>query len=87
VSGAYRVLVEPRAAKHLARLDRVIRRRVAAAIEALSADPRPAGCVALKGMPGVLRVRVGDYRIVYNVGDAERVLLIIDIDHRRDIYR
>jgi mRNA interferase RelE/StbE len=83
----YRVLFESRAEKHLARIDPVIRRRIAKAIDALCTDPEPAGCNPLKGMPGVMRLRVGDYRIVYVVARDQQVIDVIDIDHRKDIYR
>jgi mRNA interferase RelE/StbE len=86
-SDAYRISLETRARSHLARIDQVTRRRIAAAIGALASDPRPHGCKPLKGMPGVLRIRVGDYRIVYTVADADRVVEVIDVDHRKDIYR
>jgi mRNA interferase RelE/StbE len=42
---------------------------------------------APQGAPGVLRTRTGDYRIVYSVDDGKLEVVIIDIDHRRDIYR
>lgn len=87
MTGTWRILTESRARKHLARMDPVIRRRIAVAIDGLRTDPEPAGCTPLKGRPGVLRIRVGDYRIVYSADHDERVLTVIDIDHRRDIYR
>jgi mRNA interferase RelE/StbE len=87
VSGKYRVLLEPRTRKNLAHIGPVIRRRIGAAIDALCGDPRPAGCKPLKGGAGVLRTRTGDYRIVYSVDDGKLEVVIIDIDHRRDIYR
>ena len=83
----YRVVLASRARKNLARIDPVIRRRIAKAIDALSGDPQPAGCVPLKGMPGALRIRVGDYRIVFRVVKDDGVITVADIDHRKDIYR
>lgn len=83
----YRILIESRALKHLARLDPVIRRRVAKAIDGLSTNPEPAGCIALKGITGAMRLRVGDYRIVYLVAWDKQAISVVDIDHRKDIYR
>ena len=83
----YRIALASRARKNLARIDPVIRRRVAKAIEALSTDPQPAGCVPLKSVPGALRIRVGDYRIVYRVLKDDGVIMVADIDHRKYIYR
>ncbi|WP_416211542.1 type II toxin-antitoxin system RelE family toxin [Frankia sp. Cas3] len=53
----------------------------------LAQDPRPPGCRSLTARAGALRVRVGDYRVVYQVRDAELVILIIEVDHRRQVYR
>jgi mRNA interferase RelE/StbE len=83
----WRVLIDQRARKHLARLDPVIQRRIAKAIDALSTDPEPADCKSLRGMPDVLRIRVGDYRILYQLTRADHVVEVVDIDHRNDIYR
>jgi mRNA interferase RelE/StbE len=87
VTGTYDLELEQRARKHLAHIEPVSRRRLAKALDALAADPAPSGCTPLKGLPGVLRLRVGDYRIVYSVDRARHVVTVVDIDHRRDIYR
>jgi mRNA interferase RelE/StbE len=83
----WRVLIEQRARKHLARIDPVIQRRIGKAIDALSTNPEPAGCKPLRGMTDVLRIRVGDYRILYELERADQVVVVVDIDHRKDIYR
>jgi mRNA interferase RelE/StbE len=49
--------------------------------------PRPPGAKALTGMTSVLRIRVGDYRILYEVQDDRLMVLVIDVGHRREIYR
>jgi mRNA interferase RelE/StbE len=86
-SAPYTIQLEARARNHLARTDPVVRRRIAKAIDGLAADPRLHGCKALPSLPGLLRIRVGDYRIVYTVTPGTRVVDVIDIDHRKDIYR
>ena len=63
-----------------------MRERVRSAIDGLATDPRPAGCVKLAGRDDY-RVRVGEYRVVYAVDDAERVVIVARIAHRRDVYR
>jgi mRNA interferase RelE/StbE len=83
----YKIVVQPRARRAFLALDKPVRKRVSAAIDALATDPRPQGAKALTGMTGVLRVRVGDYRIVYEVQDDQLVVLVIDVGHRREIYR
>ena len=84
---AYKIELEPRARKKLALLDAPVRRRIAAAIEKLASQPRPSGAVALAGRPGVLRIRAGDYRILYEIRDDHLAVLVIDVGHRREIYR
>ena len=84
---AYKIELEPRARKRLALLDGPVRHRVAASIDKLSLEPRPSGAVALTGRPGVLRIRSGDYRILYEIRDDQLIVLVIDVGHRREIYR
>lgn len=85
-SDPYEVRLHSQAARTFQRLQRSMRDRIAAAIDALSDDPRPAGPTKLAGRDDY-RVRVGDYRIVYAVDDAERLVLIGRIAHRREVYR
>jgi mRNA interferase RelE/StbE len=83
----YAVLYDPRAAKELRKLDRQVARRVATAIERLGADPRPQGSRLLVGYPDLLRIRVGDYRVIYTIKDSELIVLALRVAHRSDIYR
>ena len=83
----YRISIERDALQALSKLDKPIRRRVQTAIDGLADDPRPHGVRALVGQPGLLRMRVGDYRIVYEVHDNQLLVLVIDLGHRREIYR
>ncbi len=69
----------------LRKLDPQIRRRVQGAIALLVQDPRPPGARALKGRPG-LRVRVGDYRLIYTVHDEVLLVVVLTLRHRRDVY-
>ncbi len=62
------------------------RARVMDRIAALADDPRPHGCEKLSALERY-RIRVGDYRIVYAVEDAELVVWVVRIGHRRDVYR
>ena len=56
-------------------------------IEALVADPRPAGVAKLEGANDLWRVRVGEWRVVYRISDRERLVDVIAVRHRRDAYR
>jgi mRNA interferase RelE/StbE len=64
-----------------------VRKRLARKIEGLARNPRPFGVEKLKGMADLYRVRVGDYRILYQIQDEVRLVLIIQIGHRREIYK
>ncbi|MCD4823547.1 MAG: type II toxin-antitoxin system RelE/ParE family toxin [Phycisphaerae bacterium] len=84
---AYRIEIKKSAAKELAALAKRDQRRIAAVISALADNPRPPGGRKLTGTEDAYRVRVGDYRIVYQIVDAAVVVYIIRIGHRKDIYR
>jgi len=84
---AYEVAIPNRVAKVIRQLDGSVKQRVIDRIEALRADPRAPGTVAMSSEASTYRVRVGDYRVVYEVRDAERVVLIVQVGHRSDVYR
>jgi mRNA interferase RelE/StbE len=82
-----RIRIKPSAVKELERILRIEdRRRIVARIEGLSEVPRPEGFVKLTGR-GRYRLRQGPWRIVYAVDDAEKVVLVVKIGHRRDVHR
>lgn len=81
----YRIELRPAAARGLRKLEPQVRRRIQGAIALLAADPRPPGARALQGRPG-LRVRVGDYRIIYTVEDDVLLVVVVRLGHRRDVY-
>ncbi len=81
----YRIELRPAAARAVRRLDPQERRRVQGAIALLARDPRPPGARALRGRPG-LRVRVGDYRVIYTVADDVLLVVVITVGHRREVY-
>ena len=83
----YRVLVAPAAGKALARIDRPQRLRIQTAIARLTEDPHPRGSVALRGRPGLFRLRIGQYRAIYAVEHDRLLVLVIDVGHRREVYR
>ena len=82
----YILRINEEAAKILKKLDPGIQTRISAAIDALATDPRPSGAKKLKGSE-FYRIRVGDYRIVYEIRDRQLVVLVIRIGHRKEIYR
>ena len=84
---AYTVDARPRVRKALRQLDPGSRRDILAAMRALAATPRPAGVTQLKGHKPWLRIRVGEYRIIYAVDDRAHVITVADVGHRREVYR
>ena len=84
---AYAVVLKPAVVRELRKLPGDARRRVAARVDALAGDPRPPGVEALRGASDLYRVRVGDYRIVYQVEHKALVVLVVRIGHRREVYR
>ena len=84
----YTVSLKPAAERALKKiLDRTARRRIARSIDGLATTARPPQVVRIQGSDGLLRIRTGDYRIIYTVEDATSTVLIATIGHRRDVYR
>lgn len=82
---SYKIEFRPAAVRALKHVDHQDRDRIRGAILLLGENPRPPAAKALKGRPG-LRVRVGDYRIIYTVDDDVLVVVVITLGHRRDVY-
>ena len=80
------IRIESSAKKYLSLLNIEMRRRVIQAIDKLSSDPRPAGCKKLKSRDAY-RIRIGDYRVIYEIHDNVLVVLIIRIAHRSEAYK
>jgi mRNA interferase RelE/StbE len=83
---AYEVRFARPVAKELRRLDRGEAKRIVEAAEALAEDPRPSGVQKVRGTP-YMRIRVGSYRVVYEVRDEDLVVLVVKVGHRREVYR
>jgi mRNA interferase RelE/StbE len=83
----YEVLLGRQARKDLRRLDQAIRQRVLGGLKGLGAEPRPVGCRMLAGSESDYRLRIGDYRVLYEIDDGKRQVRVNRIRHRRDAYR
>lgn len=83
---SYTVLLPKSVQKQVDRLSQDIGARVIAALTALEANPRPAGVKKLKGRDA-WRERVGDHRIIYEIHDRVLQIVVIQVGHRRDVYR
>lgn len=81
----YRLEIERRAQKALARLPWRDQARIVAAIEALAEDPRPVGCLPVGAAPkGTYRIRAGDYQVIYVALDNERVIIVARVAKRSE---
>ncbi len=83
----YTVFLKPSAERALKKIAAPNLRRIVRAIDNLRTNPRPSGVTALQGEPGLLRIRVGDYRIIYTVQDDVLTVLVVTVGHRRDVYK
>jgi mRNA interferase RelE/StbE len=81
----YEVFILRRAQKELANLPKPNYLRIRDSIAELGSNPRPIGCKKLTGREG-WRIRSGDYRIIYEIDDPQRRVIVLNIGHRKDIY-
>ena len=84
---SYRVFFKPSVEKDLASLPKGMASRAVARIEGLAQKAFPPGSVKLSGAEGLFRLRMGDYRIVYEVDSKMRVVTVHYVRHRREVYR
>jgi mRNA interferase RelE/StbE len=82
---AYKITINKRAVKALESINEPYYSNIKSTIYALAENPRPQGCKKLKGREGY-RVRVADYRIIYEIFDSELLIDVIALGHRKDIY-
>jgi mRNA interferase RelE/StbE len=83
----YEILIERAAERDLKGLSPEIFKRIVSRIRALAENPRPPGCHNLAGSKNDWRIRIGDYRVVYDIDDSRRRLRIFRVRHRREVYR
>lgn len=84
---SFRIEFARSATKDLRGIDRQWIPRILAAVEALADDPRPVGCKKLARSEHTFRIRVGDYRVIYDIQGAALVVCVVRVRHRRDVYR
>ena len=83
----FEIVLERAAEKDLRRLSDQVHDRVIEGIAALANDPRPVGSKKLAGSKSNWRIRVGDYRVLYEIADIVRIVRVYRVRHRRDAYR
>lgn len=84
---AYSVEITRAAAKQFRSLSVKDRDRLLEVVDDLAYVPRPAGAKILKGSGSLYRIRVGNYRIIYQIEESVRVVLVVTVGHRKDVYR
>ena len=83
----FRIEIKPTAQKNLSQIPSHYKEKISIAIDDLTMNPYPIGSKKLKGTDNLYGYRVGKYRIIYEVFKNELVIYIIDIDHRKDVYK
>lgn len=83
----WQIEIKRSARKALLSLPSMMQRRLGERIDALADEPRPPGARKLAGSDIQYRIRVGDYRILYEIHDNRLVINVIKIGHRREVYR
>lgn len=84
---SYEIEITRAAESQLRKLERRHRSRILQAVRALADGPRPRGARKLHGFVDVFRIRVGRYRVLYEVADRRLIVMILKVGHRRDVYR
>ena len=85
-SKPYEVRFKPSAGREWDRLPSEVKSRIQPAFGNLARNPRPSGVKKLQGRRDIYRIRVGDYRVVYEINDEERIVRIARIGHRSEVY-
>jgi mRNA interferase RelE/StbE len=80
------LVISRRAQRELRGLPPHVYPKVRQAIRELGQDPRPAGCRKLTGRDG-WRIAVDEYRVIYEIDDAQQLVTVLHVGHRRDVYR
>jgi mRNA interferase RelE/StbE len=86
-SRRYEVAFSTTAARQLRKLPAAVSERIVRAADRLAIDPRPPGLVKLEGADELYRIRVGDYRLIYQIADEQLIVLIARVAHSKDAYR
>ena len=83
----YRVDLGRKATKFLSKLNTADQEMIVQRLRGLETNPRPHGYKKLQGQSNLYRIRCGDYRAIYTIKDSQLIVLVVQIGHRRDVYR
>jgi len=84
---SYRLVIRPSVLKDVRDIPKAVLQRIKTAMQSLADEPFARGTSKLQGSEDTFRIRVGDYRIVFEVDSGEKIVKIIHVAHRRDVYR
>ncbi len=84
---SYIILISKSVQKQIDNLPNQIRNRVIKKIQSLAQEPRPSDMVKLKGYTEEYRIRIGNYRVRYEIDDSSQIIRLLQCKHRRDVYR
>ena len=84
---SYKIIFKPSVHKDLRKLPKSTVGRILSQIEGLRINPIPANSIKLEGAERIYRIRVGDYRVIYQVETSAREVTVHYIRHRREVYR
>ena len=84
---SYKVEILKGALKQLKKLSPELRERIQLKIDNLAIEPRPNGVLWLKAKDESYRIRVGDYRVIYDIYDDVLLVSVVEVDHRNKIYK
>ena len=83
----YQVEITPAAKRQIKKLIAPIQLAIVERLEQLAGDPRPPGVLKMQGEESLYRIRVGDYRIIYEIQDRTLLVVVAKVGHRGDVYR
>ena len=83
----YKVEITPAAKRQIKKLIQSVQLAIVERLEQLAENPRPPGVLKMQGAESLYRIRVGDYRIIYEIQDQTLLIAIVKVGHRGDVYR
>jgi mRNA interferase RelE/StbE len=83
----YEVLLERRAQRDIKKLPPEVFHRIIPPIKALAEDPKPPGCRKIAGSKNDWRIRIGEYRVIYEIDEPAEAVKVMRIRHRKEVYR
>ncbi len=83
----YKIIIPKPVQKQLNKIPQPQLNRILTAVRLLKENPRPDGVKKLKSLVNTYRIRVGDYRVIYKINDQELMIVLLNSDHRKDVYR